>query len=137
MLKNLILYKKTFYFLWPQGLEPATLGLSSKRYKPRVAGSSPWGHKKIKKIFLIILIFSTFKKTIRKDKKFDLISKYLKIAFEIKFSFHVPCRGNCSWAFHSERNMERKWNFKSNFEVFRDEIKFFVFSNCFLKCWKI
>ena len=37
----------------------------------------------------------------------------------------------------STRNVDQKWNFKSNFEVFRDEIKIFVFSNFFLKCWKI
>ena len=82
MLKNLILSTKKLFFLWPQGLEPATLGLSSERYKPRVAGSSPWGHKKIN-FFFIIINFSTFQKTIRKDKNFNFISKYLKIAFEI------------------------------------------------------
>ena len=67
--------------------------------KLRVASSSPRGHKKIKYFFLIILNFSTFQKTIRKDKNFDFISKYLKIAFEISFLFHVPLRVECSEQF--------------------------------------
>ena len=63
------------------------------------AGSISQGPQKIKKKFLIILIFETFQKTIRKNICFVFVSKYLKIAFEIKCSFHFPLQVHCSQQF--------------------------------------
>ena len=80
---------------------------------------------------MIILNFSTFQKTIRKDKNFDFISKYLKIAFEISFSFHVPRGGNRSE--HSTRS--GKWNkneiSKAILKYLEMKSKFLSFLNVF------
>ena len=99
---------------------------------------------------MIILNFSTFQKTIRKDKNFDFISKYLKIAFQISFLFHVPLRVEWSEQFPRRgtrneneiskailRYLEMKSNFLSflivfwnveKFNIIKKNILFFVTS---------
>ena len=103
----------------------------------------PRASKNSKFFFLIILILKTFQKTIRKNICFVFVSKYLKIAFEIKCSF--PFRSkytalSSSLQHKSKLRYSAKWKkkqiLKAILRYLETKSKLMFFLIVFFKCCK-